>query len=324
MLDTPVKTDAAPISQEPMDFETKKGTIAQQLQAKIKAAATDEVIGDVDQVKIDALPKEEEVKVEPKQDDDDFTNRMALLARRERMIIEQQNKLKEREAIVLQNEELRQRAKKDPRAALKELGWEYDQLINAELNDFKPKEVNQVEELTSTVKTLMAEIEALKTKPKEELDAFKEEQFQNGVQQYKRGVEQYVNQNEAKYKYIKKMNGLDTVVEVAKEIFKNEKYEPTFEEACDRVETYIRTETKKYKDLLLSLETDEPIDHNESIDSSKNGQQQNIKLNSQAPRTLSSNSFSDNGTQIQNPNRSFDERKKRAAMIVEKLRQAKA
>lgn len=321
MLDTPQATDNTQTKDIPQSFEGKKQSVAEKLQATIKKAAESEILQET--VKVDALPTEEKPKVETKPEDDDFTSRMALLAKRERMILEQQNKIKEREAIILENEEARQKAKKDPRAALKMLGWEYDDLINAELNDFKPPEKKIEQELLETVTALKAEIESLKNKPKEELEAYKEEQFQNGVQAYKRGVDKFVQSNAEKYKYINKLNGIDTVVEVAKEIFKNEKYEPTFEEACDRVEAYIRAETKKQKELLLSLESEQPIDDNEST-SSKSNSEQKIQLNSQAPRTLSSQTFNDSATSPQQRHMSFEERKQRAAKLVEKIRQSKA
>ena len=177
----------------------------------------------------------------PKEKPDlDYANRFNMLARRERALQQREKEIKEQAAKYENLSTLKDRARKDPVNALKELDLSYDDLTNTILNDNKPTTEMSLAELKKEIESLREE----RNKEKQELETKKQQEATEG---YKNFLRDHVKDKE-EYEFLA-ANGDEAIDLVCRTIVEyHQKYDKLLseDEACKLVEEHLESESEKF------------------------------------------------------------------------------
>lgn len=215
--------------------------------------------------------KVETPKAEEAPKGEKISSEYANIARKERALRAQDQKLKEREAALAAKEasyqsdyipkqQLAKRMSEDPMGVLNEFGLSYDQLVNLALNQPGPEAV--------VYKKLQAEIDALKNNQTETLTKIEQRQqeaYDQAVNQIRTDAKTLVDTDPA-FETIKEMGSHEAIVELIKETHAKEGILLSVEQAAQQIEEYLIEEAmkmaglKKVKERLTPKEVAQQIE----------------------------------------------------------------
>jgi hypothetical protein len=233
-----------------------------------------------------------EPKPEVKKDEDrpSFAKQFSALSRREREIRQREQQIEEREKAVQSGsdkyQEYVRKLKMNPVEALKEAGVSLDYLTNVQLSDGEiPQDVKistEVEDLKAMINALQAKLEGKDKQP----DLSPEEQAE---EQFKQGMFEHLEANNEKYKLIAKHEAADVVWHTIDELFQQSVAQgkariPSYDEAAELVENYLREEARKVAEELGYIPKSESTDQG-SKQVSNSGSQSSPTLSNQLSTT---------------------------------------
>lgn len=203
---------------------------------------------------IEQEPISEAPQPEAKPKEDLLSPKFADLARKEKALRERfkardadlkakEEAIKARESEFQKMESWKSRLSQDPISVLNELGISYDQIVNSQLNQPSPQELE--------IKALKEEIQALKDGTEQTRKYFEEQQtnqYQQAVNQIKNDVKMLVDGND-EFSTIADTNSHDAVVALIEETFQKEGRLMSNEEAAREVENYLVEEAYKMSQL---------------------------------------------------------------------------
>jgi hypothetical protein len=195
-----------------------------------------DVVADVKQETV-AAPQVAEEAPQKDKEEESFSRKFSALAKRERELVELEQKLKSKESSYSSVEELKKLAKRDPSKFLEQTGLTYEELTEFYLNGGVPKDSKVYE-----VEEKVAEIEK-RLKQKEEAIANKERE--SAVKEYKLQQKNHIMQASDKYELIATTNSFDLVYDVTKEYYEKNNKILTHDEAAAMVENYLEKEIEK-------------------------------------------------------------------------------
>lgn len=184
---------------------------------------------------IDTNESEPQVEQKPTETDDDFAHRMALLARKERMLTERQKEMKEWEEKVKRLERLEKLKDEDPDEYLKESGLTLDKLIQASLK----------KNTTETVEEKIARLEKMLT-DKEENEKLSKKQ--TAEQNLRNQIKQTIESKED-YPLIKSLDEFDLVYDVMEEYWNQHNQMLPIEKAAELVENSFFEKVQSLKSI---------------------------------------------------------------------------
>lgn len=217
-----------------------------------------------------AATPEETPQTQEAQKVDPLAPKFGALARREKSIVTRQNELKAKEAELekkmaefearfKRHDEIYKKAKMDPRPFLEELGWDYNRLSEAHLNDYQPTPEDRIrtleERLESEQKAKESEREKQLRLQQEEAQRSLEEAKTNALHNITAEIKKMAD----KYEYINEFEGFELVYDTMMDHYNKTAAEGkpvilALEEACDLVEKFIEEEqvskvfkTKKFQ-----------------------------------------------------------------------------
>lgn len=201
-----------------------------------------------------------DTSAETKVSSEPLSSQYAVLARKEKAIRAREQQLKAKEAAIKAQEDAAKAAPKtlsideskyvpkdrltqDPFTVLNELGLSYDQLTELALNAPKPEQMALMNEL----KSLKAEIAALKGESQSNKKSFEDQQKQNEAEAINqiRHEASVVIKNNPEFETIRETNSLDDVVDLIKRTYKEDGILMSVEEAALEVENYLVEEAIK-------------------------------------------------------------------------------
>ncbi len=216
-----------------------------------------------------------------------FARQFTALSRREREIVQREKQMAEKEKSLQSGSdkysEFTRKLKLSPIEALQEAGVDIDYITNAHLSGKVPEHVKtsaEVEDLKAQIQALTAKLDG-KDKPEENLTP-----EQKAEQEFQHGMFEFLDSNTEKYKLIKKQDAQEVVWQAIDEIFKDSVKQgtpriPSYEEAADMVEKYLRDEARQLAEELGYASKQEPVDQG----SSKSGSQSSHTLSNQHSTT---------------------------------------
>lgn len=179
--------------------------------------------------------------------DDKFSSRFAALSKKEKLLREQEAKIKQEAAQYKAFADLKAKAKSDPLSIIKEYGVSFDDLVAASLGKDLPPPT--VEEQLKALKDEIAESKAQALREAEEAKALEEQQKQQALDEainnHKKSIVELISQNSSKYELIGLHGAEDLVWEVTEAHFEAHQEVLTPEQAADKVESYLEDQTRK-------------------------------------------------------------------------------
>lgn len=190
-------------------------------------------------------------KAEPKPQDDDFSRKFAALSRRERAILEQEQRFKGERQSLTEYQKAKEAAKQNPVAYLKQLGLSVDDIVQHVLNEGQPATVED------EVKSIRAEIEAYKKKEAEALESRKreEEELKNKqvIDGFKKKIVEFINQDTDRFEAIHTNEAYEDVFEVINNYFEKTGEVLSIEKAADSVEAHLVDDFKQTQERFSKL-----------------------------------------------------------------------
>jgi len=170
----------------------------------------------------------------------------------------------------------------DPLKALEKLGLSYDKLSERLLQDKRPapeKKLSAVEEKLAKLEAMIQEKEKAKLQEEEakaqEQAKEAERQRNELVQNYKANTQKYIETQKDTYELLSlREDAPDLVFDTIVEYHRVYGKEPTLEQACEWVETYLFEDAKRYTNLkkikaLLQAETPAPKEEKQELSAQK-------------------------------------------------------
>lgn len=199
---------------------------------------------------------------------DPLASRFSALAKREKSLVRMRQEMaEERARIEAERKEidryksLYEQAKKDPRKILEEVGWSYDRLTEAHLNDYKPTPESEIHSVKEQLQALRQEREQEKTKAQEMEEQRQKDEFLAQVKEAKGAIAKQVKDLGDEFEFINSFGEHDLVYETMMEIFNKTGRMVEVVEAAKIVEDYIEeqevkkiAETKKFKSKYMKQE----------------------------------------------------------------------
>jgi hypothetical protein len=204
------------------------------------------------------------VEPEPKKEEP-LSSRFAALARKEKAALKRAQEVKAREAEieareakVREQEESYTLGKKDPIAALKRLGWSYEDITNHILNDQKPTPESEIKSVREEMAQWRKQQEEEKEKERLSLEDKKKADYDRAIEDFKSEMNEYIEQNTETYELINLHEQQELVYATIEEHYQTtlNAGKPKIlsnKEACDLVESYLESQleklaqTKKFK-----------------------------------------------------------------------------
>jgi hypothetical protein len=199
-----------------------------------------------------------------------FARQFTALSRREREIVQREKMMAEKEKSLQSGSdkynEFTRKLKLSPIEALQEAGVDIDYITNAHLSGKVPDHVKtstEVEDLRAQIQALTAKLEG-KDEPEENLTP-----EQKAEKEFQQGMYEFLDSSSEKYKLIHKQEAHEVVWQAIDEIFKDSVKQgnpriPSYEEAADMVERYLRDEAKQLAEELGYASKQEPADQGSS------------------------------------------------------------
>jgi len=266
-------------------------------------------------------------KVEPKQEEIDYSSRFAALSRREKQLIEREKRLKDVEVKAkdsdskLQSWETRKaELKKNPDLIFEEIGMSFEDLVSFKLGVQEEAEKKNLDP-NELYKKIKADLEAelqnkFKEKEDSELKAKEEAEIQKSAQiieSFKKDIEDTIKSQTDKYEIINYQGDYNLVYEVIENYFNEHNEVLPLEEAANHVESYLEelvegaTKLKKIQSKFApKVETPtQPTSKASEIS----------KAIDNTPKTLSNSLQSSSSTSLSGPI-DIEESKRRAAALL--------
>jgi hypothetical protein len=194
----------------------------------------------------------------PKKPDEDFSSKFAALSRKERGITQLQRELKEKEAQIAERERQIQerdggwqsKFKKSPLEALKELGYSYEDITKAALNDGKFDAEVGVKETRTEIEKIRQELAERDKKAKEEADKAAKDAEAKAIETFRQQISDHVDTNKEKFELVALYDARGLVFDTIEEHYKRTAEAGTpkvlsLDEACQLVETYLEGEIER-------------------------------------------------------------------------------
>lgn len=232
--------------------------------------------------------------------DEPVSGKLSVLMERERQAVDREKRAREQEERlkdILQFRERFETLKKDPTKVeelLKELGWDYDRLTQAKLQDGAVPPSVEIQQLRDQVDQLKEQLKQEKDQEAEERKKQTEQAESKAVTDFKMEINDYLKNNSARYELIDFEQAQELVFDVIDEHY-NRTIDPvtglgkvkTIAEAADMVEEHLE---KKYqaareKNKVKAFWTNMPKPLQAQLEKQKEG----LKAQSQPPKTLTNN-----------------------------------
>lgn len=181
--------------------------------------------------------------------DPHVAQKFAALAKREKAIVQRKQELstleqqfKQREAELKQWEDLVLQAKADPRPFLEKLGWDYNKLTEAKLNDFKPKPEDQIKSLADQIAEMKQEQVKKAEADKQARIQAEKDALASQEKQARDQVRSEIASLGEEYEFINLFGEHDLVYDTMLEHFKKTGRVMSVEDAAKQVEDYLEKE----------------------------------------------------------------------------------
>lgn len=236
-------------------------------------------------------------------EDERFAQKMAIIMRREKQLLEKERQLKDRlrtdpEFLEFQKfKKLREKAGEAPDELLKEFGWDYDRLIRHKLGE-KEKEPSQEEKL-------QARIDALEEKLSQREKTEQETQAQAQERAALHQIQKELEANNEEFELTLLNNASNLVYDVIKEHYSSTGEILPTKQAAQAVEDYLDKETEKLtksRKLRKRFIPDEPVDTE-----GKEAQESPPTQAKETPHTISSQAIQSTSSDDGDENQPWDE-----------------
>lgn len=155
-----------------------------------------------------------------------------------------ENALKAKETEYQSNYVSKDKLKTDAWGVLNELGYSYEQLTQAALNQSQENPAHRAQ-----LQALKDEINEIRNQNKKTQDTFQEQQtkaYQQAVKQIRQDATTLVNSDPVTYEAISKSGSVDEVVTLIEQTFKEDGVLMSVEEAAQEIENYLVEQSLKY------------------------------------------------------------------------------
>ena len=197
------------------------------------------------QISNDSSPQHE-VENEPQAavqtPDDDKAERFARLAKRERELRLQKQKLKEQQSEVDRIHQLKATAKQNPKQLLETYGLSIDEILASAADIELPKEP---EDPISILRKEIDELKAQRQKEKDDVEAAKVEAQKAQLTKFKDSIKTMVASDIDRYELIALHGQEDLIYDVIQEQYNTDGTVLTAQDAADKVEAYLLEESQK-------------------------------------------------------------------------------
>ena len=188
----------------------------------------------------------------PVNDSDNMSARFAALARKEKALREQEERIKEEANKYSKYAELESTAKENPLSILERYGLDLDTIIAASLGEDAPAPSveDQIKALRDEINSEKEAAKAAEEKRKQEEEEAYQASIEEAILTHKNSIADHLGQNQEKYELIHLQNAQDLVWEVTEAHFEAHNGEVlTPEQAADKVEAYLEDQVKKALEL---------------------------------------------------------------------------
>ena len=202
----------------------------------------------------------EAVKPEVKEQPPEFAEQFARLAKKERMMREQQSRqearIREYEQRLAEFDSL----DKDPLALLEKRGWNIDKLLERAATGETPKPTTD-----DKVSELQKKLDALEKAKQEAEEQAKSHAERRAIAEYKAQIKQVVDTSSDQYEAIKELAAYDMVFVTAEEIFQESGEVPDIAKVAEAVEKHLVMQLEKAFKLKkfgdrLQPKADQPVE----------------------------------------------------------------
>jgi hypothetical protein len=188
----------------------------------------------------------------PEEKDPRLSNRLQILASKEKAIVRRQQQVKaqeqliqEREAKLNEWEQFKSQASTNPLAALQALGLSYQELTDFVLNNEKPTPDLQVKALRDEIASFKKEQLDSQQRAQEEAKKRADEEFNQAIENFKSDVNAFITSHADEYELINLHESHDLVFATIEEHFNKTKKILSTKEASDLVEKYLEEQVEK-------------------------------------------------------------------------------
>lgn len=253
-------------------------------------------------------------------EDLDFSRRFNALTRREKLILEKDQEVKQRYSEIQEYQKEKDLLKSDPVGFLEKHGWKFNDLADFVLNDRKLSPERQMSELQKKIDQLENE----RKREKEETETSKKTQkYQETITNYKKQIKEFVDSKADDFELINQFGEHDTIYDVIENYYNQHGTILEVEKAAREVEKYLESQldkaasTRKFKSRFSAQASEEPKSEGEPV-KPKFPPQSGI---SESPRTLTNETaYSGSASASEKVNYLSDEESK--ARAADFLRQA--
>jgi len=202
-------------------------------------------------------PTTVDTEVVAPQEDPDFAARFAALARKEKMLRDQEEKYKKYAGY----EDLETSAKENPLAVLEKYGIDLDAVLSASLGEDAPAPSveDEIRKIREEFQSYKDGIEETATTAKEAEEKAYQDSIDEAIITHKAQITDHIGQNSEKYELISLQGAEELVWEVTEAHYDANGGEIlTPEQAADKVEHYLETQVRKALELSRFSEMKKP------------------------------------------------------------------
>jgi len=189
---------------------------------------------------VEGAPKAEAAEAKP---DDKFSQKFALLSKKEREIQLKEKQLNEKISKYGTVEEIQKLLETDPTGAFERLGTTYEKIVD--------KIIENPKKATTEIDLLRKEVEETKKMLAAEKAAKEETERQKSVATYKSAQKEFILGAKDKYELINAFDEWDLVYDTATEYYETHKEIPTHEQIADMVEAHLEKTTNPLLEKVL-------------------------------------------------------------------------
>ena len=228
----------------------------------------------------------DEVEGQKPEVDTDFSARFAALSKREKALLDQQNRIKEEAEKYKKYQDLESKAKENPLSVLEAMGLDLDAIIAASLGeDAPPKSVEeQLADLKAEIENERKRKEEDEKKAKEDEEKALQTQYDEAIEAHKTDIKMFLEDNKEKYELINFQSADDLVWDVTEAHYDTNGEVLPIEKAAEMVEEYLTAQYQK----ALELKKFKPEEKKEEVDFFKTETPVNPFVQANKPKTLTS------------------------------------
>lgn len=220
-----------------------------------------------------AAPKEGEKPVTPEASSsggrpDEMSSKFAALAKKERIarlqaaqVKKQREALAERERVIAERERgFQEEFKRSPLEALKKLGYTYDDITKAALNDGKFDASTEVKEVRSEIQRLREEQAEKDKKAQEAIETAAQKAEQDAIEAFRGRISETIEAQKDKYELVHLYDASELVFQTVEEHYARTAKEGkpkilSVDEACELVEQYLESEIDRMAKTSKKFQT---------------------------------------------------------------------